>query len=310
MRRLGGLLAVLLLGFPLWAQEAPPVAVPVEEEVLTGEVEDATVAPVLEPQVDPLEDCFTRRPATMLVDPQRLLTQGVFDSLMELLEGRAADSPIDLFIYLFGAETALPDGVGGREVVAEYFREGKPAVVVFYPMGQPQRAELHLSPALAEAVTEGERVAALAGAVAEAVKHGAALEQLESFVVRMGIQVVDFERMLDEPAAVRAAAEAAKAAAAKEKRKPSKWKAYIEPLAPVVAAYWRPAAWGLGVLLGVAGVVRWWMWRATYRLPEFEVEPRLGGDHGAGVGSVISFATPMLPPASQRKQTPDYLRRS
>jgi hypothetical protein len=54
----------------------------------------------------------------------------------------------------------------------------------------------------------------------------------------------------------------------------------------------------------------WLKRRARHRFPEFEVEPRLGGAHAAGVGAVISFASAAVTPASQRDQMPDYLRRA
>ena len=50
--------------------------------------------------------------------------------------------------------------------------------------------------------------------------------------------------------------------------------------------------------------------RARYRFPEFEVEPRLGGPHAAGVGAVISFGRAAPSPAFQREQMPEYLRRA
>jgi hypothetical protein len=70
-----------------------------------------------------------------------------------------------------------------------------------------------------------------------------------------------------------------------------------------------PVATVVGLLLSALGLNHWLRRRARYRFPEFEVEPRLGGAHAAGVGAVISFASASLPPASQRDQTPDYLRR-
>jgi hypothetical protein len=66
----------------------------------------------------------------------------------------------------------------------------------------------------------------------------------------------------------------------------------------------------LGLSLAAFGMNFWLQRRARYRFPDFEVEPRLGGAHAAGVGAVISFASASVPPASQRDQVPDYLRRA
>ena len=71
-----------------------------------------------------------------------------------------------------------------------------------------------------------------------------------------------------------------------------------------------PAALLFGAAIVLFGLSRWLRLSGRYRFPEFEVEPRLGGAHAAGVGAVISFASAAVPPASQRNQVPDYLRRA
>jgi hypothetical protein len=69
--------------------------------------------------------------------------------------------------------------------------------------------------------------------------------------------------------------------------------------------YWMPVLGVLGALL-VAGALLFWRRQvAVHRLPEFAVEPRLGGSHGAGIGGVISFADPSQPPSSQHRLRPD-----
>jgi hypothetical protein len=67
---------------------------------------------------------------------------------------------------------------------------------------------------------------------------------------------------------------------------------------------------GFSVLLALWSAVTWWRGRARFRFPEFEVEPRLGGSHAAGIGAVISFGSSAIPPALQRNQVPDYMRRA
>ena len=64
------------------------------------------------------------------------------------------------------------------------------------------------------------------------------------------------------------------------------------------------------VLAASVGIIGWRRRRATYRFPELFVEPRLGGQHAAGLGAVIAFASADLPPASQRRQVAGYLRRT
>jgi len=70
------------------------------------------------------------------------------------------------------------------------------------------------------------------------------------------------------------------------------------------------AAAGFGGLLILWCAVAWWRNRVRFRFPEFEVEPRLGGSHAAGIGAVISFGSSAVPPAMQRNRVPDYMRRA
>jgi len=73
-------------------------------------------------------------------------------------------------------------------------------------------------------------------------------------------------------------------------------------------------AWQAGAGAGaLTGMLAWRGWRArrrSYRLPEFEQAPRLGGGHAAGIGAVISFPSGGGPPTMQRDQRPDDPRRS
>ncbi len=63
-------------------------------------------------------------------------------------------------------------------------------------------------------------------------------------------------------------------------------------------------------LLLAWSAIMWWKVSARFLFPEFEVEPRLGGSHAAGIGAVISFSSAAIPPARQRDQVPDYMRRA
>jgi hypothetical protein len=80
---------------------------------------------------------------------------------------------------------------------------------------------------------------------------------------------------------------------------------WIEKAKPMVL----PVAVVCASLLAGLAMTGWLRRRARYHFPEFEVEPRLGGAHAAGIGAVISFASAAVPPASQRDQVPDYLKR-
>jgi hypothetical protein len=60
-------------------------------------------------------------------------------------------------------------------------------------------------------------------------------------------------------------------------------------------------------LLIAAGGISIARHRARFRFPSFDVPPRLGGSHAAGIGAVISFGSTTQSPSSQRNDMPNYL---
>ena len=155
-------------------------------------------------------------------------------------------------------------------------------------------------------VPVSEQRRALENSVMQALKEEHAAAQIEAFMVQMSIRIYWMERMLG------GAAES-ETVLAKPKIVPQPETSPMDVLRPHLETARRhatPAAVIAGVLLAAFGMGFWLKRRARHRFPEFEVEPRLGGAHAAGVGAVISFASAAVPPASQRDQKPDYLRRA
>ena len=224
------------------------------------------------------------------------------------LNYHAGDSSIDLFVYVFKGEQDIPGEVREEELIERFFAEGRPAAVVFYYLGAPQRSVLYLSPSLTDAVSAAEQRRALESSVMQAFEKIEPAAQIEAFLVQMSIRLYWMERMIGgDPVAESETAPAAraKAAAAEES---SKWE-WLKPLVEKLRPHTMPAAVLLGAALAGLGATAWMRRRARHVFPEFDVEPRLGGAHAAGVGAVISFASASIPPASQRDQVPDYLRR-
>jgi hypothetical protein len=192
-----------------------------------------------------------------------------------------------------------------EELVERFFQTGKPAAVVLYFLGAPQRSSVFLSPVMAEKVTAREREQALQMSIRSALEKAEAVDQLDGFSVQLSIRLYRIEKTL-------AAIHEDEGPLVVLPEKPPK-KQPTDRLAPVIARLqpWAlPAAGGVGLVL--CGMLTTWVIRrrATYRFPAIEVEPRLGGMRGAGVGAVITFGNPDLPPSSQREQVPDYSRRS
>jgi hypothetical protein len=256
-----------------------------------------------------LADYFDARPQTFLIDPQNLLSSVDSKDRLDFLNYHAGDSSIDIFVYLIGKDQEIPSEVRHEELVERFYSEGRPAAVVFYYFGEPKRAVIELSPAIAEKIPATERHRTLENAVIQASEKAQPTEQLEKFLTQLSIRIYGMERMMGvEPKVIPAGSVLQPVASKSQKAKDKKsqkllWlREQAEQLAVPVGA----TAGGAFFLLGAIYLLRR---RARYVFPELDVEPRLGGSHAAGIGAVISFSSAAVPPASQRDQMPDYLRR-
>lgn len=285
------------------ALEALPMEAPKPEEIADDP------APMIAIEEKFLAAYFAERPKNFLVDPQGLLSAAESRDRLGFLNYHASDSSIDLFVYVIGGNQEIPGEVRDEELIERFFSEGRPAAVVFYYFGAPQRSVVYLSPSLTDSVAAAEQRRTLESCVIQASEKSQPAEQIETFLVQMSIRLYWLEHLLGgestggEPAAtaVPVAAVSGRAAAKSEK---------FRQLLDLIHRSAVPGGALLGGLLTVFGFNRWLRHRARYRFPEFDVEPRLGGTHAAGIGAVISFASAALPPASQRDQVPDYLRRA
>lgn len=276
-----------------------PPSLPVAPPPAVDEAETGTVIPE-----EHLATYFGGRPASFLLDPQKLLSRQEQRDRVGFLRYHSEDSAVDLYVYLFDGGQEIPGDVRAEELLERWFGDGKPAAVVFYFLGAPQRSELRLSPSLAGLVSTGERQRALQSSVAEALEKADAVDQLERFTVQMSIRLYWMEKLVGGRAG-----DAGPMVVFAEKP--------VLPAAPKWRERWLPwlRGWLLpaGVLAGAvaAGWLATWLLgrRARHHFPEIEVVPRLGGEHGAGVGAVITFGSAGLPPSFQREQVPDYLRR-
>lgn len=256
-----------------------------------------------------LNDYFAERPASLLVDPQNLLSKVDHDKRLGFLTYHAGDSAIDLVVYLIPGDQEVPSEVREEELGERLFSSGRPSVAILYFFGAPERTRLHLSPSLAVEIPISEQRQVLENCVIQAMEKAAPTEQLERFLVQMSIRSYLLERMIADPEF--AGHRVAKASLAQTKaKKPEKESAALVWARPLIEKYGVLALLGVLIMAVVWGMSLWLRGRTRYRFPDFEVEPRLGGAHAAGIGAVISFASAAVPPASQRTQVPDYLRRA
>jgi hypothetical protein len=286
-----------------------PAAEPLQfEPPLPGEIaDDVTPIPAIAEKF--LSAYFAERPKVFLVDPQNLLGPDDFRDRLEFLNYHASDSSIDLFVYVIGGDQEIPSEVRDEEMIERFFTQGRPAAVVYYYLGAPQRSVVFLSPSITDAVSAAEQHRAVESSVMQAFERTKPSEQFEKFLVQMSIRIYWMERMLAGGHPTGDSLSSASPGIAANDRGTAKSEkfAWIQAL---VIRFAEPVAILVGGLMVIFGFSQWLQLRARYRFPEFDVEPRLGGAHAAGVGAVISFASAAVPPASQRDQVPDYLRRA
>lgn len=301
--------AILLTDDPIPDEPEKPAEKPLEVEQPKPEeiAEDLRPSPDIAEKFLPAY--FAEQPKSFLVDPQALLSPSDYRDRLAFLNYHASDSSIDLFVYVMGGDQTIPGEVREEELIERHFSEGRPAVVVYYYLGAPQRSVVYLSPSITDSVSAAEQRRALESSVMQAFQKIDPSEQIEKFLVQMSIRIYWMERMLAGDVTAGDALSPAPVLAASNRSSGGKYAKllWIESFARRVAV---PAAVMAGVFLTAFGFVHWLRIRARYRFPEFSVEPRLGGAHAAGVGAVISFASATVPPASQREQVPDYLRRA
>lgn len=300
----GGLLHSFILSDEPATPEAPlDVEKPKAEEVTKDPVRSSEIPEKF------LSAYFAHKPEEFLVDPQGLLGAKDFKDRLGFLKYHSGDSSIDFFIYVFGGEQEIPGEVRAEETVERLFTTGRPAVVVFYFLGAPQRSVIHLSPSLTEGVSAAEQRRALQSSVMSAFEKLNFTDQLEAFSVQMSIRIYWMERMLGgAPGPEEIPVVSHKpVVAAKGPSVIDVWKARVIGWAE---KWWGVVALASGSAMLFAAFAAWMRSRVRLRFPDLEVEPRLGGAHAAGVGAVISFASAALPPASQKDQVPDYLRRA
>lgn len=253
---------------------------------------------------------FDAHPKTFLIDPQGLLDESSGHDLLGLLRGHAGDSPIDLFIYVFAKDQEIPGEVRGEELSERCFATGRPAILVYYFLGAPQQAVLYASPSLPESIPASEQHRALQSAISQACLPASPTAQLQAFTVQLTKRIYRMEQMLHGIAEDPEGSKLSQARSAKLAKKSSSLATYLGRWRPLAQELAIPGLLLASLLAAILGITSWRRRRATYRFPELAVEPRLGGEHAAGVGAVIAFASPNLPPASQRLQVADYLRRT
>ena len=240
-----------------------------------------------------------------LIDPQGLLEPVVKAQQEEFLSYHAGDAQIIIRVMMFEAGQRMPSDLAalGEKRLGEL---SKPTALVLYLMGEPERSQVFFSKDVRENLSLGEmgRVASQTGR--EASEKRTPEDQLAEYCEQLSMRLYWMERSLDFADPQPQESNADKTENAPIESTPD------EPgLKEKFIGIWEKhtvfIVWVGGTLLAlfVAYIVS--VLRRRCRFPEFEVDPRLGGAHGAGIGAVISFGSTTQSASSQRERTTDCL---
>lgn len=254
-----------------------------------------------------IDKYFAKKPSQYLVDPQVLITSQQRKTIEKLLSNHAADSTIDLYLFVFGGDQQLPADGKNKDFMARHFANGKPAAVLCYYLGMPARTGLDLSPGMSKSVSASERERSLQGSLVRAMRQNGSFEQLSEYLMQFSVRTYWMERMMDE-ASVKPVVQTPEAVLPNLQNVENE-QDLLESIPDQFREPALTAAGALGALVVLSALVLWLRSRARLKFPESAIEARLGGPHAAGVGAVVNFASPDVSPALQRKQVPDHLRR-
>lgn len=255
--------------------------------------------------VELLEGYFADRPSGFLLDPQDLLAPRAREDREKFLRYHSEDSQIDFRVLLFDKGQSLPGEIRLEELGERFAVEGKPTLIALYFLGEPDRTLLEFSPDLREKISPADANRVLVQAVRTASEKSNVSDQFEAFCVQMAIRIYWVEQAVGltaaEPPAEGETREPVSVSGAEER---PTWKArFSEGFAQVGV----PAV--VLVMAVLAGAVARWLIRRreVFTFPVKACEGRLGGGHGAGIGSVVSFGDSGVSPTTQRAQTRDTL---
>ena len=292
-----GLLSLHLSGEPVPAEDAEPADDAVE---------------IVEPAGTPIPPAarsryFGSSGSAVLIDPQGFLNSAERTALTEQLRRHGVNSRIAIRVMLFAGDQRMPDEAAAL-TQSILRREKRPTALVHFFMTEPERSRLYLGPDLEGRLREGEAELVAFQTGRDARKGNTPVEQLDEFCAQLSIRLYWIERSLgwvDEVEEVREemTSEALALAAGGN--------SVVEKLKSSVAGAWAHSGLVLA-LLGAAfasllGAHLWLRSRRTCEFPQFDVPPRLGGEHAAGIGAVISFGSLTLSPSSQREKAVDSL---
>lgn len=250
---------------------------------------------------------FRESPSGYLMDPQDLLTPQEKRDREGFFSYHAKHSTIDIFFYLFDTLEKIPEEETPERVMADHLQDRGSCVVVFYDLGMPERSQIAFSPLLDRLADTEEKQEVLLRSIKEASGRASAIGQIESFSVQLSISLYSIDEQLgglkesqsrlmhpliEEERVIKIEAEGE-----------GMWKSGLVRVTLATV--------GLLFLATGGGFLMKWLIdrKRIYVFPDAEGNLLLDAPHAAGVGALITYDSPSLPPSLQRDKVPDYLQR-
>lgn len=281
---------------------------------------DPAVPPLPEPEPEPpydpkvipgefLSAYFATAPQSYLIDPQHLLSRQETLDREGFLEYHAAESTVDIRLYLFDAQQEIPAQYSPDNLARERYAKSDLTAVVYCFLGAPSRNMLAFGGREAGHLETAEIRRTLEHSLLKALEKSDPAAQVEAFVVELSIKLYWMEKSMADAKAAAAAAAMPRDGTPENHpaaEKPAGAMAKIQPYLLYLAV----GGGGVGLMVaGAAGVYLLWRRSRRYHFPVLEIPRRLGAEYAAGIGAVIAFNNKHGSPSSQRDQVPDYLMR-
>jgi hypothetical protein len=311
----------LLVGASILVENSRDIAMP-------REIAGAEIAPIEPTGPEPAYDAelipdhllpvyFLSDPEGYLVDPQRLLSMQESMDLKGFLDYHAADSALDIKMYLYDEHQKLPEPYTIERLCRERYADGPLTAVVFCFLANPERNRVAFGGSGAAEIPPQMVRRMLDSAKIKGLEKSDPATQLEAFIVQMSVRLYWLERDREQARALAKINEidASKGASLyfDALSGDDTWGLQGgEPVTMIRAYAPYMIAGCLGLVSLCAGL---WLgcslWSRTrrYHFPVFDPPERLGAKYAAGVGAVLAFHSELGSPSSQRSQVPNYLTR-
>lgn len=268
---------------------------------------DQAVQPALSVIPDAaLEKYFLNPIESLLLDPQGILSNQEYLDMEGFLKYHSEESTLDLCIYLFDAEQQIPNYYQVDTILKRHELNGRQTAVIYYFYGNPGRTELHLTAEITGKIGNQERLRFLQNSINSAAKKSQEFDQLEAFCMQMSILVVRLGKTLaagedrSDPPLVTSSTNPSPLG--DKTRKFQDLYGKIQPfLIPSIVLFSVACvAWIVSQIIKK---------RKTYTFEECEIAPRLGADHAAGIGGVISYSSSSKAVTYEQFNAPTYQKR-